>query len=87
MVKGACLLAVLIGRLDRHGTGLVGLPKGVSARGGLEFGQPVVQCESKATPDLLEEEGLAHPGVDVEELAMPIGELGGDQAGGVVKCA
>ena len=44
-----------------------------------EFGPPAVQCESQAPPGLLEEDGLARPVVDVEELEMPIGELKGDQ--------
>ena len=36
---------------------------------------PMVQCKSQAPPDLLEEDGLARPVVDVEELEMHIGEL------------
>eukprot|EP00614_Pseudopedinella_elastica_P014930 CAMPEP_0172581556 /NCGR_PEP_ID=MMETSP1068-20121228/792_1 /TAXON_ID=35684 /ORGANISM="Pseudopedinella elastica, Strain CCMP716" /LENGTH=78 /DNA_ID=CAMNT_0013374579 /DNA_START=1 /DNA_END=237 /DNA_ORIENTATION=- len=52
-----------------------------------EFGPPAVQCESQAPPDLLEEDGLAHPVVDVEELEMPIGELRGDQVNDDVECA
>ena len=46
-----------------------------------------MQCESRAPPDLLEEDGLAHPMVDVEELEMPIGELRGDQVDDDVECA
>ena len=37
--------------------------------------------------DLLEEDGLARPVVDVEELGMPIGELRGDQVDDDVECA
>ena len=51
-----------------------------------EFGPPAVQCESQAPPDLLEEEGLAYPVVDVEELVMIFGELRGDQVNDVVEC-
>ena len=52
-----------------------------------EFGPPAVQCESRAPPDLLEEDGLARPVVDVEELDNLIGELRGDQVGDDVECA
>ena len=51
-----------------------------------EFGPPAVQCESQAPPDLLEEDGLARPVVDVEELRVLIGELTGDQVGGDMEC-
>ena len=34
-----------------------------------------------------EEDELSRPVVNVEELEMPIGELRGDQAGDVAKCA
>ena len=46
-----------------------------------------MQCESQAPPDLLEEDELALPMADVEELEMPIGELRGDQIGVCVECA
>ena len=46
-----------------------------------------MQCEPQAPPDLLEEDGLARPVVDVEELEMPIGELRGDQVDDDVECA
>ena len=78
VVEGACLLVVLIGRLGRHGAGLVGVLNEVPAAVEHEFGPPAVQCESQAPPDLLEGDGLARPVVDVEELEMPIGELRGD---------
>ena len=72
VVGGVCLLVVLIGRLGRHEAGLVGMLNEVPAAAGHEFGPPAVQCKSKASPDLLEEDGLAHPIVDVEELEMLI---------------
>ena len=50
----------------------------------LEFGPPGVQCESQAPPDLLEENGLAHPVVDVEKMEMHIGKWRDDQ---IVECA
>ena len=40
-----------------------------------EFGPPAVQCKSQAPPGLLEENGLAHPIVDVKELEVLLGEL------------
>ena len=46
-----------------------------------------MQCESQAPQGLLEQDGLARPAVDVEELKAPIGELGGDQVGDIVECA
>ena len=46
-----------------------------------------MQCEPQAPPDLLEEDGLARPVVDVEKLEMLIGELRGDQVDGNVECA
>ena len=55
VVEGVCLLVVLIGRLGRRGTGLVGMPNEVPAAFEHEFGPPAVQCESQAPPDLLEE--------------------------------
>ena len=86
VVEGICLL-VLIVRLGRHGAGLVGMLNEVLAAAEHEFGPPAVQCESQAPPGLLEEDGLAHPMVDVEELEMLIGELRGDQVGDDVECA
>ena len=65
MVEDMCLLVVLIGRLGRHGAGLVGMLNEVPAAVKHEFGPPAVQCKSQAPPDLLEEDGLAHPMVDV----------------------
>ena len=87
VVEGVCLLLVLIGRLGRHGAGLVGVLNEVSAAAGHEFGPPAVQCESKAPPDLLELDGLAHPIADVEELEMLTGELRGDQVNNDAECA
>ena len=78
VVEGVCLLVVLIGRLGRHGAGLVGMLNEVLEAVEHGFGPPAVQCESQAPPDLLGEDGLAHSIVDVEELEMPIGELRGD---------
>ena len=46
MVEGVCPLAVLIGRLGRRGTGLVGVLNEVPAAAEHEFGSPAVQCES-----------------------------------------
>ena len=66
VVEGVCLLAVLIGRLGRRGTGLVEMRNEVPVAVEHGFGPPAVQCESQAPPDLLEEDGLAHPMVDVE---------------------
>ena len=74
VVEGMCLLVVLIGRLGRRGTGLVGELNEVPAAVEHKFGPPAVQCESQAHPDLLEEDGLARSVVDVEELEMLIGE-------------
>ena len=79
VVEGVCHLVVLIGRLGRHGAGLVGMLNEVPAAIEHEFGPPAVQCKSQAPPDLLEEDGLAHPMVDVEQLGVLIGELRGDQ--------
>ena len=87
VVEGVCLLVVLIGRLGRHGAGLVGVLNEVPAAVGHGFGPPAEQCKSQAPPDLLEDDGLAHPMVDVEELEMPIGEFRGDQVNGDVECA
>ena len=84
-IEGACLLVVLIGRLGRRGTGLVGVLNELPASAGHEFDPPAVQCESKAPPGLLEEDGLARPVVDAEELVLLIGELGGDQSDDDVK--
>ena len=87
VVEGVCLLVVLIGRLGRHGAGLVGMRNEVPAASEHEFGPPEVQCESRASPDLLEEDGIAHPMVDVEELEVLIGELRGDKAVDDMECA
>ena len=87
MAEGVCLLAVPIGRLGRHGTGLFGMLNEVPAAAEHEFGPPAVECESQFPPGLPEEDGLARPVVDVEELEMPIGELRGDQVGDYVECA
>ena len=61
VVGGMCLVVVLIGRLSRHGAGLVGLLNEVPVAVEHEFGLPTAQCESQGPPDLLEEDGLAHP--------------------------
>ena len=66
---------------------MVGVLNEVPAAVDHEFGPPAVQCESQAAPDLLEEDGLAHPMADVEELEMLIGELRGDQVNDDVECA
>ena len=87
MEEGACLLVLLIGRLGRHGTGLVGMLNEVSAAVEHEFGPPAVKYESRVLPDLLEEDELARPVVDVEELNLFIGELRGDQVGDDMECA
>ena len=78
LVEGACLPVVFIGRLGRRGTGLVGVLNEVPDAAEYEFSPPVWQCESQASPGLLEEDGLARPVADAEELVMPIGELRGD---------
>ena len=72
MVEGVCLLVVLIGRLGPHGAGLVGVLNEIPAAVEHEFGPPAVQGKSQAPPDLLEEDGLAHPMVDVKELEVLI---------------
>ena len=82
-----CLLVVLIGRLGRLRTKLVGILKEVPAAAEHEFGPSAMQFESQAPPDLLEEDGLARPVVDVEEVEMLIGELRGDPVGDDVECA
>ena len=61
----------------RHGAGLAGVLNEVPTAAGDEFGPSAVQCESQAPSGLLEEDGLACPVVDVEELEMLIGELSG----------
>ena len=55
VVEGVCLLVVLIGRLGRHGAGLVLMMNEIPAAVEHEFGPPAVQCESQASPDMLEE--------------------------------
>ena len=52
VVEGVCLLVVLIGRLGRHGAGLIGMLNEVPAAVEHEFGPPAVQCKSQAPPDL-----------------------------------
>ena len=61
VVEGVSLLVALIGRLGRHGAGLVGMLNEVPEAAEHEFCPPAVQCKSQAPPDLLEEDGLAHP--------------------------
>ena len=46
-----------------------------------------MRCGSQAPSSLLEEDGLARPVVDVEELEVIIGKLRGDQVGDDVECA
>ena len=87
VVEGVCLLAVLICRLGRHGTGLVGMLNDVPAAAEYEPGPPAVQCVSQAPPGFLEEDGLALSMVNVGELGMLIGELRGDRVGDDVECA
>ena len=87
VVKGVCLLVVLIGRLGRRRTGLVGVLNEVPVAVEHGFGPPAVQYESQAPPDLLEEDGLIRPVVDLEGPQMPIGELRGDQVDDDVECA
>ena len=87
VVKGLCLLVVPVGRLGRRGTGLAGALNEVPAAIGHGIGPPAVQCDSQANPDLLEEDGLARPVVDVGELAMRIGKLRGDQVSDDAECA
>ena len=72
--EGLRLITVLVGRLGRRGTGLVGIPNEVQAAVGHEFGPSAVQCESKAPLEMLEANGSARPVVDVEELGVIIGE-------------
>ena len=86
MVESACLLVVLIGRLGRHATGLVGVLNEVTAAVEHGFCPPAVQFESQAPPDLLEEDGLARPVVDGEELVVLTGELRGDEVDDGVEC-
>ena len=86
VVGGVCLLVVLIGRLGRHGAGLDGVLNEVPAAAGHKLGPPAVQCESRALPNLLEEDERARPVVDVEELGMLIGKLREDQIGVDVEC-
>ena len=87
VVEGACPLVVLISRLGRSGAGLVRVLNKAPAAAEYESGPPAVQCESQAPVDLLEGDALARPGIGVEELEMPIGEVRGAQAGGVEECA
>ena len=92
VVEGVCLLVVLIGRLGRHETGLVGAIRVLNkapATVVYEFAPLAVQCESRAPPGLLEENELARPvaDVDVEELKVLIGKLRGDQDDDGLVCA
>ena len=87
MLEGVYLPFVLIGRLGRRGTGLVGVLNEVPVAVELGFCPPAVRCKSQAPPGLLEEDGLARPVADVEEQGMLVGELRGDQAGDCVECA
>ena len=87
VVEGACFLVVLIGRLGRRGTRLVGILNEVPAAVKHEFGPHAVHWESRAPPDLLEEDELARPVADVEGLRVLIGELRGDQLGDDVEFA
>ena len=82
-----CIPVVLIGHLGRRGACLAGVLNEVPPAVGHGFGPPAVQCESQAPPGMLEEDGLACPVVDVEELVMHIGELRGNQVNGAVVCA
>ena len=54
VVEGVCLLVVLIGRLGRHGTGLVGMLNEAPEAVEHEFGPPTVECVSQVPPSLLE---------------------------------
>ena len=58
VAEDVCLLVVLIGRLGRRGTGLVGMLNEVPAAVEHWFDPPAVQCESVTPPGLLEEDGL-----------------------------
>ena len=51
------------------------------------FGPPAVHCESQVPPGLLDEDLLARPVVDIEEMRMLFGELRGDQVDDNVECA
>ena len=87
VIDGVYLLVVVIDRLGRHGAGLVGMLNFVPEAVDHKSGPPAVQCESQAPPDLREEDGLAHPVIDIEELEMLIGELRGDQLSNDGECA
>ena len=66
MVEGVCLLVVLIGRLGRHGTGLVGVLNEVPAAVEYEFGPPAVQCESELELELIQNHMTQKPVLRVE---------------------
>ena len=87
VVEGVCLFVVLVGRPGRRGAGLVAMLNEVPAAVEHEFGPPAVQYESHAPPGLLEEDGLAHPMADAEELGMLVSELRGDQVNDELECA
>ena len=57
-----CILVVLIGRLGRRGTGLVGMQNEVPAAVEHKFEPTAMQCE--APPKMLEEDRLARPVVN-----------------------
>ena len=50
VVEGVCLLVFLIGRLGRHGAGLVDMINEVPEVVKHKFGPPAVQCEYKGFP-------------------------------------
>ena len=67
MVEGVCLLLVLIGRLGRHGTGLVGMLNEVPAEVEHKFGPPAVQCDSQLELELIQTHMAQKPVLRVEE--------------------
>ena len=50
MVEDMCLLVVLIGRLGRHGAGLVGMLNEVPEAAGHEFGLTHLRCSASPRP-------------------------------------
>ena len=85
VVEGVCHLVVLTGRLGRLGTGLVWVLGEYPGSGRAFVWLTGVQRESQAPRDLLEEDGLACPVVDVEELGLHISELRGNHTGDAVE--
>ena len=83
VVVDARLLVVLIGRLGRHGAGLVGMLNEVPKAVKHEFGHPRCRASPRPRPlrppGLLEGDRLANPNpvVDVEKLKVLISELRG----------